>query len=215
MATLFDQSRVKNTYDLTWVSKNLLISVFAIYLLVLSILIFFARYLKYTLPIAVIALAIISIAINPIQQNTGSLANSKLAKTINNSEQKENGVWASNDIKLDAILLANVKTTLSGQQFNGPNLVAWELIDPERNYFENWNRGASFVTFNWIEGDNFTVDNPANDVISISISPCNSKLALLNLKWVLSNVELTESCLVNKNQFTALDGRKTFIYLVD
>jgi hypothetical protein len=184
----------------------------AIYLTLLVVILFSQNLAKFALWNAAIAFALLTQYINPIQQGTSDLVDSELAIQIQQIEQSEPGVWASNERNLDAVLIANAKSNLSGQQLNGPNLAAWQIFDPTESSKLMWNRGSSFVTFNWTPDAVVTIENPANDVIQISVNPCNEVLNEFELKWILSAEELNYSCLVNSKVIEAENGTRYFIY---
>jgi hypothetical protein len=184
----------------------------AIYLTLLVVILLSHNLAKFALWSAAITFALLAQYINPIQQGTSDLIESELAIQIQQIEKSPSGVWASNDKKLDAVLIANAKSNLSGQQLNGPNLVAWQIFDPTENSKLMWNRGSSFVTFNWTPDAVVTIENPANDVIQISVNPCNEVLNEFELKWILSAEELNYSCLVNSKVIEAENGTRYFIY---
>jgi hypothetical protein len=97
---------------------------------------------------------------------------------------------------MDAILIANGRTMLSGQQMNGPNFKRWALLDPKGIYKQNWNAGASFVTFLWLKSDEELTITKANpDVIQVISNPCDPKLESANLNYVASREILSSPCL--------------------
>ena len=179
---------------------------------VLFVLLFIQKAAQIILWVTTITFAILAQYINPIQQGTGDLLNSQLAREIQQIERTSSGAWASNDRVLDAVLIANTSQLISGQQLNGPNLESWKLFDPTSSQKEVWNRASSFVYMNWISEEKVVIENPANDVIQISINPCNSTLDNLNLKWILSKSELNFECLSPFKIIETDDGNKFFIY---
>ena len=159
--------------------------------------------------------ALLAQIVNPIQQGTSDLLNSELAKQIQYFELKESGTWASNSRELDAVLIANVSNTLSGQQPNGPNELAWQKFDPQNAQASVWNRGASFIFMNWIADNSVSIENPANDVIQININPCNELLDEFELKWILSDSDLNYPCLVKTKSITNAEGINYLIFQRD
>jgi hypothetical protein len=179
---------------------------------VLFVLLFIQKAAQIILWVTAITFAILAQYINPIQQGTGDLLNSQLAREIQQIERTSSGAWASNDRVLDAVLIANTSLLISGQQLNGPNLESWKLFDPTGSQKEVWNRASSFVYMNWIPEEKVVIENPANDVIQISINPCNATLDNLNLNWILSKSELNFECLSPFKIIETDDGNKFYIY---
>jgi hypothetical protein len=206
-----EREKVENIYSQTSIdtSKSNLI-LFGL-LMVITLSFIFIKRSNYMVFALTFFTAYLTFSVNPIQQNLGSVVESDLSKTVKELNFNDAGSWASDSRSLDAVLLANVHTTLSGQQLVGPNLDNWLIIDPTSGFSPIWNRGASFVSFNWKAGEELTIENPANDVILISASPCNKVLSDLKLKWLLSTKPLTDSCLTEKKEIIQSSG--TIIYL--
>lgn len=135
-----------------------------------------------------------SYEILPVQHGTGALTGSDIAKLINRSEQQAAGRWASDNIFVDALILASGAQQLSGQQANGPDRTVWRLLDPSGAHETSWNRGASYVTFAWDDSNTATFDNPSPDIIRIHISPCSPVMHKLQLRWVMTSNALEQPC---------------------
>jgi hypothetical protein len=143
---------------------------------------------------AVLAL-LISGPVNPIAQGTAPLTDNSFAKAI--AEMDNDGVWASDGIHLDAILSANGKPSVSGQQLTGPNKGQWRLIDPQGLSEPIWNAGASFVVVSWDSTlQTPEISRPLHDTILIRTSPCSAAMEKLGLGVVLSRTQQTAPCLV-------------------
>lgn len=194
-------------YQLDSIYRDIALFIFAV-----AMLLYVRRTMAPVLWIGVLALGILAQFINPIQQGTSDLLDSQLAKKIQDIELDQSGTWASNEKWLDTILIANVDGLLSGQQQNGPNISAWKLLDPNQVQNNAWNRGSSFVLFNWVESPNVMIENPANDVIQISTNPCNPALDEFKLQWILSTTELNYSCLTKYEQLKNASQTSYFIY---
>ena len=133
--------------------------------------------------------------VNPIAQGTAPLTDNSLSRAIANV--KSSGAWAADGIHLDAILIANGKPSISGQQLTGPNEDKWRLIDPLGLSESIWNAGASFVVINWDSNVRTpAISRPFPDTILIRTSPCAPELQKLELDIVLSRSVQTGPCLV-------------------
>jgi hypothetical protein len=133
--------------------------------------------------------------VNPIAQGTAPLTDNSLTKAIAGLDS--DGVWASDGIHLDAILIANGKPSVSGQQLTGPNKDQWRLIDPQGLSEPIWNAGASFVVISW-DSTLLTpeISRPLHDTILIRTSPCSAAMEKLSLGVVLSRTQQTAPCLI-------------------
>lgn len=99
-------------------------------------------------------------------------------------------IWVSDDIRMDARLIAQGYASITGQQMYAPNREKWKLLDPEGKYENAWNRGASYVTVNWgPPGSQISISNTANDSILIIADPCSPEFSLLEV----SNIATTRS----------------------
>lgn len=81
--------------------------------------------------------------------------------------------------------------------FNGvqgaPPKEMWQLIDPDGAYEQEWNRLANVF---WVAGEGAPhPQNPAPDQIMLTFDSCSS-FAQDNVTFVLSDTELTQKCLV-------------------
>jgi hypothetical protein len=133
-------------------------------------------------------------AVNPVAQGTTPLTNNALSNAINNIEVE--GTWAADGIHLDAVLIANGKPSLSGQQLTGPDRSKWTLIDPQLASEGIWNAGASFVVFAWdasLEAPELT--RPFGDTILVRINPCSKSLSKLDMRFIVSRSELVAPCI--------------------
>jgi hypothetical protein len=150
--------------------------------------------------------------VNPIAQGTAPLTDNTLAQAI--AEVDSDGAWAADGIHLDAILIANGKPSISGQQLTGPNEDQWMIIDPQGLSESIWNAGASFVVVSWDSTlQNPEISRPFPDTILIRTNPCSPAMEKLGLDVVLSRTEQTAPCLV-ESAVGKVDylGAPVFIY---
>ncbi len=152
--------------------------------------------------------------VNPVQFGTGALTNSEIATAIKTSTASASGRWGTDDLKTDALVLANGVPQLSGQQFGGPDLNTWHKIDPSGAQMNAWNRGASYVTFSWDGGSTPSIGNPGADIITISVDPCSPAMAKVDLRWIVSSKPLEKSCLTAAGEYPWL-GSMRYLYHVN
>ncbi len=155
---------------------------------------------------------LIAAPVNPVAQGTAPLTDNSLAQAI--SEIDMVGAWGSDGIHLDAILMANGKPSISGQQLTGPDEDQWRIIDPQGLSESIWNAGASFVVLSW-DSTLLTpeISRPFPDTILIRTSPCSPAMEKLGLDVVLSRSEQTAPCLA-ESSVGPVDylGAPVFIY---
>jgi hypothetical protein len=142
--------------------------------------------------------------VNPILFGLADLRASDLAQQMlqDGDELRADGkVWASDSAYIDSLMIATGVPSLSGRQLSGPDRDAWEALAPGSD--ENtWNRGVSFVWFDWTDKPEITVSNPSPDVIAVSGSPCTVAERVPELTEIISGHQLEEPCLTEAGTFT-------------
>ncbi len=143
-------------------------------------------------PLAPAALPIVAllvvVAANPLQRGLGDLRGSRAAAAVAETGRSlgEGERWASDDSTFDALLMAAGQPSLTGQQWIGPREQAWALLDPRGRSRASWNRGASYIRFEWTPGKPTRIDILAQDSIRVRIDPCAPALKRLGLALVVS-----------------------------
>jgi hypothetical protein len=165
----------------------------------------------------VLAIGPVVVVVNPIQRGFGDLRGSEAASTIRSlgAELDPGDAWAADDYYMDSLLMANSQLALSGQQWVGPNRDSWEVLDPSGEHEELWNRGASFIRFDWIDdGSGPEIAVPQADVIDIVVDPCHASVQALGLRLVSSDQPLRAPCLIERAELDFGNARR-IIYEVD
>ena len=150
---------------------------------------------------------------NPVVHGIGIFGDSKAMATIDRAFAHNPGRWASDNFSFDSVPTGAGMRMLSGNQGLGPNLPAYELLDPSDTYIENWNRGGSYVFFNWSSQSNISFTNASQDVIAVVINPCNKVLREFDLGWVVSSTDMSsfkclkyfDSIIVQGQQFNIFE----------
>jgi len=156
---------------------------------------------------------ILTINVNPIQRNLDGLGTGEVANNMNALNQK-GSMWASDDLSVDAIFMANSISSLSGQQVIGPNVANWRILDPSQQYIGSWNRGASYITFNWQQEELVTITADDVDIIVVNANPCSLKKSFASLEFITSNKDLSFDCLSEVYQFVQ-NGVIKNVYVLD
>lgn len=144
-----------------------------------------------------------ALTVNPIVRGVGDLYDSRSAITIreNVGGTREQRV-ASDDLSIDALLIANAIPTLGGQMNYGPDKDSWKLLDPTEKYEAEWNRGAATLQFSWNpDAVKPMIVSPYPDMVVVEVNPCSSLLEWWNVTWVISTERRSESCLVERAEF--------------
>jgi len=152
--------------------------------------------------------------VNPVLVGLADLRGSDIARQLLDEApqlREEGELWASDDVHVDALLVATGVPSLSSRQIAGPDADAWRLLDPTGASEQVWNRGGSYIAFSWTAGDAIAFTNPAPDVIQIAVSPCVLHERMPHLDTVVSSTRLTEACVTAGQTFT-WNGATRWIY---
>jgi hypothetical protein len=146
------------------------------------------RYLKGLVIFLLIA-GMNSLPVNPLVRSTDQYFKNELSNII--TKQPSNTVWVSNSMYIDAYLIANGTPSLSGQQFYGPKITAWRILDPLEESKKYWNRGAAYVVFSFkSELSSPVISAPNTDTIVVEIDPCSELLNKLRANRLASTTSL-------------------------
>lgn len=167
---------------------------------------------------AVLCLAAILVyQINPIQYGLSGLRNSTAAGIVRDFDASSGDgaapIWAADSTTVDALLMSNAIVSVSGQQNSGPNKAMWQLLDPDDRYIDVWNRGASYITFEWSADEAPVIHlGPSRDVIVVQIDPCSVAMSKLHVALVVSHAPMSGStCLKPIGEFL-WGGAASYVY---
>ena len=209
--TIQDGSSIKRVY-LASVSVEVVWLV-SIATTVVVLLFLFSKYEKTKITGLLFLSFLLVYEVNPVVHGIGIFGDSKAMSTIDRAFAHNPGRWASDNFSFDSVPTGAGMRMLSGNQGLGPNLPAYELLDPSDTYIENWNRGGSYVFFNWSSQSNISFTNTSQDVIAVVINPCNKVLREFDLGWVVSSTDLSsfkclkyfDSIIVQGQQFNIFE----------
>jgi hypothetical protein len=139
--------------------------------------------------------------VNPLMRGLGELTNSPAAETVRHVDasmiaaDREN--WAADSESVDALLNSQGINSLSS--FNDPvDTRAWRVLDPSGRYERQWNR-YGYIVFQWRTGRRPPkVENPAPDVVSVTVDPCEPRLSKLGLRIVVSSRPLPRATCLSR-----------------
>jgi hypothetical protein len=124
---------------------------------------------------------------------------------------RDGSYWVTDNKYTDALMLANGVPLLSGHQVTGPVTREWLKLDPGRRYQTEWNRGASYLNFNWTSSQTPVITNPTLGTVLVSVDPCALDSRGFKLAGVVSTVPLNRPCLVRQRPFT-FSGTTNYVY---
>lgn len=157
---------------------------------------------RSVVPIAVSALMVLALSgdAEPIQIGLGDLRSSPAAVTMlanAKAARADGSVWASDFRPMDALFMATGTPALTGRQLAGPHADQWSRLDPTGAHRDNWNRGDTFIQFEWESGSSsdLTWSNPEVDQLIVRGSPCAFARAIPTLRHIVSQHSLDSSCL--------------------
>lgn len=158
----------------------------------------------FLLPMILLAVSA-SATVNPLVHGLGPLVESSAAavlrETVLNSENPSGRV-ATDDIFVDALVMASGLYQVNGQQEWGPSLSSYSILDPDSVFKDQWNRGASYVVFGWSSSpDDEVFISGQNDFVRITIYPCSREIFELEVKWIISLTPLDLDCLALEGSF--------------
>ncbi|NYE35106.1 hypothetical protein F4692_000210 [Nocardioides cavernae] len=152
---------------------------------------------------------------NPIVRGVGELRSSPAANSVRSlvaRAEADGTLIAANSMAANALLVANGAPTLTGNQVTGPIVSEWENIDPDHEYEDVWNRGASYlyVAFDG-ERDAPWVEEAAPDVIVVHTRACWLAESDLDVGYVVSTLEITGPCVKPLRPFRWYGGTQ-YVY---
>jgi hypothetical protein len=128
--------------------------------------------------------------VNPLTRGLGELTNSSAATIVRRVDTTivapEHQNWATDSG--DVVALLNGQGVNSLSSFNDPvDERAWRVLDRRGRYEAKWNR-YGYIVFQWEPGRRaLDVENPAEDIVLVSIDPCDPRLSKLGLRAVVSS----------------------------
>lgn len=153
---------------------------------------------------------------NPILAGLGDLRASNTAKAVAAQApavRAEGKVWAADTGALNSLLMANGIPSLSGLQRSGPDMEAWQKLDPGSAFANKWNRGGGYIFFSWTPGQPRSFWTNDFDAVGVNIDPCELKSVWPDLDKIVSSQPLEAACLSfdSELQWT---GRPAYVYAV-
>lgn len=156
-------------------------------------------------------------SVNPVLFGLGDLRGTSAARellTAGRFARQHGQVWASDAYSVDTLMIATGVPALSGRQISGPDREAWSALDADGSHEEIWNRGGSFIWFEWNDQADLTWSNPSPDSIKIAGSPCTLAERVPDLRTIVATRQLELDCLTETDDFE-WGGVRRWVYDVN
>jgi len=147
--------------------------------------------------------------VNGLSQTRDSAVVSK-ARTIA-TEPGATGAWVG-----ETYFIASLLTTAGVQNLSGvnlyPNVPAWELIDPDHEYENAWNRYAQAVWSFDVSSKAPIVRLVQPDMIEVMVNPCDPVLDKFNVRHLVTLRRMQGSCLSAPSEVVGPEGAPAYFY---
>jgi hypothetical protein len=156
---------------------------------------------------------LVSLSVNPLVDGMSQTRASSIVTTTKSidSEQNGAGAWVG-----ETYVIASLLTTAGVQNLSGvnlyPNVPAWELIDPESEYENAWNRYAQAVWSFDVSSKRPVVRLVQTDMIEVTINPCDPVLDKFNVRHLVTPRRMQGSCLSAPSEVVGPEGVPAYFY---
>jgi len=214
LVTAYAGSQLQLSYLPTMTRKEVLLAAVGVTVVVFIVTSFPKS--AISVGIAALLMAVPVYGSNPLIFGLGDLRASATARYLYSEgkvSRQTGSLWATDRSSVDTLLLANGVPSLTGVQRSGPDMSKWTILDPERRFANDWNRGGGFIQFFWTPGAPPTFSNNGTDRTIVHIDPCDLKKSFPTLTHIAATQELSVSCLSFEKELT-WSGQKTIVYNV-
>jgi hypothetical protein len=156
---------------------------------------------------------LVSLSVNPLVDGMSQTRESSIVTTAKSidSEQDGAGAWVG-----ETYVIASLLTTAGVQNLSGvnlyPNVPAWELIDPDREYENAWNRYSQAVWAFDVSSKAPVVRLVQTDMVEVIINPCDPVLDKFNVRHLVTPRRMQGSCLSAPSEVVGPEGVPVFFY---
>jgi hypothetical protein len=156
---------------------------------------------------------LVSLSVNPLVNGMSQTRESAVVSTAKSidSEQDGAGAWVG-----ETYVIASLLTTAGVQNLSGvnlyPNVPAWELIDPDREYENAWNRYSQAVWSFDVSSKAPVVRLVQTDMVEVIINPCDPVLDKFNVRHLVTPRRMQGSCLSAPSEVVGPEGVPAFFY---
>ena len=152
-----------------------------------------------------------TVLINPLYRGVDSIDQTPIADLLNKYPSDADNKWVVyGDHRFAQYLIGNGQAVLNGIHYY-PLLDMWDVIDPDRDYYDIYNRYAH-IHFTDKEENPEMIELIYADQINVNIDPCDTKLDSLKVKYYLLPEKKEYSCLILMESFDTFLRGDMFIY---
>jgi len=156
---------------------------------------------------------VVSLPANPLVNGLSQTRDSAVVSMARTTaaEPGETGAWVG-----ETYFIASLLTTAGVQNLSGvnlyPNVPAWELIDPDREYENAWNRYSQAVWSFDMSLKAPIVRLVQADMIEVVINPCDPVLDKFNVRHLVTPRRMQGSCLSAPSEVVGPEGVPAYFY---
>jgi hypothetical protein len=156
---------------------------------------------------------LVALPVNPLINGLSQTRDSAVVSTARTiaTEPGETGAWVG-----ETYVIASLLTTAGVQNLSGvnlyPNVPAWQLIDPEHEYENVWNRYAQAVWAFDVSSKAPVVRLVQPDMIEVTINPCDPVLDKFNVRHLVTSRRMQGSCLSTPSEVVGPEGVPAYFY---
>ena len=151
-----------------------------------------------------------TLLVNPLYRDVG-VTNNEFSRYVAETERKDSYYWVANDSSiLSAIMLASSAEVYGGVN-TYPQTEVWEKYFPGTKDIYNRYAHIRFLFDSEVSGRSLSLIQ--SDSFFVHISPCDSMLQDLNIRYIVSEKPLTAACL-GDNMGRTFDSKEIYIYKV-
>ena len=186
--------------------------VVALLVAVVSAAVYFWRPLASVALLAAFGL-MVSLSVHPLVHGMSQTRDSAVASTARAiaSEPGGEGAWVG-----ETYFIASLLTTAGVQNLSGvnlyPNVPAWELIDPDHEYENAWNRYSQAVWSFDTSSKAPVVRLVQADMVEVIINPCDPVLDKFSVRHLVTPRRMQGSCLSPPTETIGPDGVPAYFY---
>jgi len=156
---------------------------------------------------------VVSLPANPLVNGLSQTRDSAVVSMARElaAEPGETGAWIGETYFIASMLTAAGVQNLSGVNLY-PNVPAWELIDPDHEYENEWNRYSQAVWSFDTSSKAPVVRLIQADMIEVIINPCDPVLDKFNVRHLVTPWRMQGSCLSSPTEVVGPDGVPAYFY---
>ena len=141
--------------------------------------------------------------VNPIYLGLDIMTDTEIGNYITDLSRQDDSTWLVYGYNnMAQYALANGADVLNAINIY-PHYDLWNVLDPDGTYYDVYNKSDLSIVVNDKSVDKVLVEPLSNNSIMLNIDPCDFRLNLLNVKYVLSTYDLDNSCLTKLQSFGA------------